>query len=613
MSIRKYGALWNDELTPVEIEMACIRSGGLWKMENVVCGKGLKFHYRALDKLLWPDDYNHRWSDLMRDSLADNQAVVVMGPASSQKTHQAAKELIMDYAIWPDEFMGIISTTTEQGLELRIWGRIKGLFNRARKLWGRIIPGNVVDHKRTITTDEVDSERGETARVLTKGIICITSKSGDRESGVENYIGIKQERLTLVGDEAQALAWSFARACSNLNANPTFKVRFLGNPKDPSDTLGRVGEPKGGWDSHPEPEKTTTWRSSFLDALVINLVGTDSPNLDYPENMPDRYKGLIGHRFIRQTGETFGYDSPDFYQMCKGVMKPGLLERRVITRDIVNANKARDSSVIWGMDVRQKIYALDAAYSGVGGDRCVRGWCEIGTLQDGTDIIWIGRPSIIKIRIDPTFSPESQIAQAVKNDLEANSIPVENAFYDSTGRGTLGSAFAAVFGHKTPIPVEFGGKPSKRPVRHDLYVEETINGVTNKRHKRCDEHYANFVTELWFSARYVIECGQMRNLPDDVLQEGCLREYDTVLSNKLKVEPKDDPKALERMGRSPDLFDWLVTCIEGARRRGFKIQKLGMVDPETGQRKSSPMPKWLEDRLKTAQELRKRQQLSHAH
>lgn len=611
MSIRKYGALWDENMTPVEIEMDCIRAGGIWHINGVQCGKGLKHHYRELDRLLWPDDYNHRWSELIRDSLAENKAVVVMGPASSQKTHQAAKELLMDYMIWPDEFMGIVSTTSEQGLELRIWGRIKGLFNRARALWGKIMPGNVVDYMMTITTDNVGS-KGEFARVLTKGIICVSLKGGNRESGIDNFIGIKQERLTLVGDEAQTLGWAFARTCSNLNANPGFKVRFLGNPKDPADTLGRVGEPKGGWDSHPEPEQTTTWRSTFLSALVINLVGTDSPNLEFPEDQPERYKGLLGRRFIQETGETFGFDSAEFYQMCKGVMKPGLLERRVITRDIVNANNAKSSNVVWSMDVRQKIYAVDAAYSGVGGDRCVKGWCEIGTLQDGTDIIWVGRPSVLKIRIDPSLSPEMQIAQAVKNEMEANSIPVENGFYDSTGRGTLGSAFAAVFGHKTPIPIEFGGRPTKRPVRHDLYVEEVVNGVPMKRHKRCDEHYFNFVTELWFSARYVIECGQMRNLPDDVLQEGCLREYDTVMANKLKVEPKDDPKCLERMGRSPDLFDWLVTCIEGARRRGFKIQKLGAVDAATGERRAGPLPKWLEDKIKAARDIRQRQTLSHS-
>ena len=66
--------------------------------------------------------------------------------------------------------------------------------------------------------------------------------------------------------------------------------------------------------------------------------------------------------------------------------------------------------------------------------------------------------------------------------------------------------------------------PLQRPVRHDLYVQETDG---TKRLKRCDEEYRKFVTELWFATRHVIECGQMRNLPEEVAKEGYVREYDT--------------------------------------------------------------------------------------
>jgi len=95
---------------------------------------------------------------------------------------------------------------------------------------------------------------------------------------------------------------------------------------------------------------------------------------------------------------------------------------------------------------------------------------------------------------------------------------------------------------------------------------------------RCDEYYVDFVSELWFSSRYVVECDQLREMPEDVLREGCQREFGKQAmrtGTKHFIESKHDPKARERMRRSPDLYDWLVTAIEGARQRGFKIQKLG--------------------------------------
>jgi hypothetical protein len=108
-----------------------------------------------------------------------------------------------------------------------------------------------------------------------------------------------------------------------------------------------------------------------------------------------------------------------------------------------------------------------------------------------------------------------------------------------------------------------------------------------ERLKRCDEHYSKFVTEMWFSVRYTIEANQLRELPEDVMNEGCWREYYDVAGGKIEVEPKDEMR--EKKGKSPDLFDWLAVLVEMARRRGFLIQRLGIPlteEPERG---------WMED------------------
>jgi len=103
-----------------------------------------------------------------------------------------------------------------------------------------------------------------------------------------------------------------------------------------------------------------------------------------------------------------------------------------------------------------------------------------------------------------------------------------------------------------------------------LFVDDGHGG---RRLKTCKEHFQKFISEAWFAVRYAIEANQIRELPIDVMMEGCSRRYKEVSGNKLEVEPKE--KMRETLGRSPDLFDCLAICVEGARQRGFVIAGLG--------------------------------------
>ena len=384
----------------------------------------------------------------------------------------------------------------------------------------------------------------------------------------------------LVARNCQLMASSFLDAVPNLLGEGYVGV-FLGNFVDPLDPLGRVAEPLGGWLTHPEPTKTETWATRFHGGRCVNFVGPDSPNFDYPQDQPIRYPWLINRKKIEAVEAFWGKDSLEYYSQCVGVMKSGLLLNRVINRDLCREHKANEKAH-WKGTPLKRVYALDAAYGGTGGDRCVGGFIEWGEDVDGKVILRIEPPRIVPVSIRLPRQPEDQIAEFVLADAAANGIAIGDIFYDSTGRGTLGAAFARLAGSVTPVPVEFGGKPTARPVRHDLYVlKDEKDPSRGKRHKRCDEHYANFVTELWFSTRYVIECDQLRELPQDVMEEGCLRQFGKGLHGRYKVESKSakdengKPGMKERTGFSPDLYDWFCCGIEGARQRGFRIERLG--------------------------------------
>lgn len=577
--IIRYGSAWPGQATDLEIEFAAIRLGGRWKDKvGRNCGAGLFTHFKAAQTLCWPEDDHHRWSDLALQSIVDNDIAVFIGPGDSGKTDDMAKWALIDWWSSPSNGLFIISSTDVRGFELRIWGRLKGLFNRARERYPDLLPGNVLESMHAITPDAID-RGGTKARLIDRGMICIPCLQGERYIGMGKYVGIKPPgpngRLRYIGDELQFMGSGHLQAFDNWYGKRDFKSVMSGNPLDPMDPLGKAAEPIGGWNSYTPPTKTATWRSTFFNALVLNFVGTDSPNFDYPRDQPVKYDYLVGWKKLDMVAATYGKDSVSWSSQCEGVMRPGLTGKRVITLELCRLHNAHGKAE-WNGTARTRLYSCDPAYGG--GDRCVGGMVEFGESVEGSPILCVHRPELIPVSLKLAALPkeeggmlvEDQIAKHVKDTTEALNIPPTNIFYDSFGKGTMGFAFAKLFGYVTPVPVDSGAKPTRRPVRQDLYIDD--NG--ERRLKRCDEHYSKFVTEMWYSVREIIEGDQMRELPDDVRKEGCMREYKTVLGNKIEVEKKEDTK--QRMGCSPDLFDWLAVAVEGARRLGFKIMRLGI-------------------------------------
>lgn len=565
-TFEKYGNKFRAKASALDVEFYCIKKNGRWvNGEGKECGNGLLFHYLEAKKLLWPERYRHRWTDLMYQNFIENEVTILMGAGSTQKTSHAAEFALIDYWCHPDNTLVLLSTTTVDKLEAGIFGEIKMLFKEARKIYPNLA-GHLLDHKHAITTDNLEEDE---IREMRKGILGRACYVGTQWVGLGVYAGIKQERIVFVADELQFMTATFLECLPNMFQNPSVRVIGSGNPRhDPDDQLGIAAEPLNGWNSIGEPEKTTVWKLRGFKGNCVNLVGTDSPNFDVPEDEPIPFPRLINRKTVKRVEDRWGKNSPQFYSQCKGVMKIGMAHSRVITREICRQHNAHDE-VVWASLKRTRIYAVDPAYGG--DDRCIRGWIEFGRDNKGVTILRVNPPTSILIDLSKGVEPEDQIAETVFRDLSNLEIPPEHAFYDAFGKGTIGGALARKFGKSCPIAVDSGARPTQRPVRHDLFTVDPLKKM--KRLVRCDEHYQKFVTEMWFSVRYTIESGQMRELPEDVMLEGCMREYYPVSGNKIEVEPKKDMK--ERLGRSPDLFDWLAIAVEGARQRGFQINRLG--------------------------------------
>lgn len=560
----RYGVKFPVDATDLEIEFWMIRKGSEWLKTR---GLTLFQHYKNAQKLLWPNEDEHRWTDLILEEILRNDITVLQGAKDSGKTHGMCKFGLTDYFCFPDETLIIVSSTDIRSLEGRVWGDIKSMFARAleRHPW---LPGHVLDSKHAICTDDLDDE-SVVARDMRKGILCIPCKtSSGGQTNISAYVGMKQKRRRYLADEFQFMSLSMYESLGNANSGD-FKMVCAGNPLGQGDPLDLIAEPTCGWMAMPEPEVTTVWDNMrFLRSRTVNLVGTDSPNFDYDQSLPAKYPYLTNKDSIARTVAGYGMNSHQFYSQCKGVRRSGLNARRVITKELCQKNKAYED-VTWEDDVMTKIFALDAAYGGVGGDRCIGGHIQFGKCMDGHQRIYIHKPQLVPVNIRKAESPEDQISEWTKNYCATHGIPPENGFYDSTGRGSLGISFARIHSNKIN-PVEFGGKPSDRPVSYDFFI---IDDTTKERRlKKCSEHYRKFVTELWWTVRIAIESDQIRGINDEIVNDGCMREWKEVAGNKIEVESKEETK--ERMGKSPDIFDWLVTAVEGARRKGFQILKL---------------------------------------
>lgn len=549
-------------------------------------------HYLLAHKLLLPEDSQNRWFVLGMKSLVENPVSAFLGAASTNKTYIFAVHALIDFFAFRDRSLSIISSTDMKSLEIKVWGRIKTLFNRCRRNHPEL-SGFILDSAKAITVQEIDEEN-EIAREMNSGIVCVACVSGGRFVGMGKFQGAKPPHspgkfdgiLKHYGDEAAVMQPSFLDAYSNWmvnNSSPikSFKGVMGGNPTDISDPLCIAAEPVGGWDSFLDTGKTQEWTSRWYDAHVVAFDGRDSPNNDDPKN---RFPYLISEGFVELMKRTHGDDSWQFYQQAIGKPSRGMVSNRVITMGFCEQHKAFDLAV-WKSAPTLKIAACDLAYGG--GDRCVFMTARIGESVEGKQILEISGREIVPIRLNQKLEPEQQIAAFIKNKCDQDGIPPENVFYDSFGRGTMGFFLSELFGKNSPVPVNSGDNASDRPVRFDYFVTE--NG--KKRLKRCNEEYKKRITEFWFSVRESIHSEQLKGLDKEVAHEGQLRMF-AVKGSMVELETKDDMK--ERIKKSPDLFDTLAILVEGARRRGFKIERIG-ANVDTGKDDSN---RWMSELAK---------------
>lgn len=591
----KYGVTWNIA-DPLQIELACIRQGGQWKDSyGQSCGAGLAKHIISAAKIIWPHIKWHRWlTDLLIPTFCLGGQTAVYGPSNSGKSFGAAVFGLTYYYAQPTGTTVLVSSTTREELELRVWGEIKSLHKRARERFPWL-PGYLTESRQLISTDGKEEDDG---RDIRDGVIGRPCRKGSEWVGLSSLVGIKNSRMVYIGDEFHFLPEGALKALANLTANPACTSILLGNLPDLNTPLGDAAEPENGWDSLLDSEVSRVYKTRWYNGRAVQLIGKDSPQLDFPEGA-EPFAPLIGRRYLHQCEVNYGLDTPLYNMFAAGKIPRGTMENRVISKPVCLKFNAFEP-VVWGHEQVTKLYSADISYTAEHGDRTAGRPFAFGTDSEGKlRFAPLERPKVYAPSDRKSSTIEDQIAEEMKSECERLGIPPSRCFFDGTGRSSFTSALMRIWSTQV-VAIEFGGQATVRPnFIGRKYSEDRGHSQKKGDLLPCNEVFGKFVTELWFAFRYLVEADQARALDEETAKEFYLRLWKLTPGNKMDVEKKEDMKL--RMGRSPDLADCYVTGLEGARRLGFVIGSI-----------HAPRPRntvWLQKLKREHQEALRKQEL----
>src|ERR1700759_3148850 len=116
MSLIRYGLQWPDGTGELEIVFYMLRQSD----EFITSKKTTRAElYLEAHRTIWPEDDQHRWFVLALTRIVENQVTVLMGSASSAKTHCMSCHALITFFVNPLNSFGMISSTEGRSLEIK--------------------------------------------------------------------------------------------------------------------------------------------------------------------------------------------------------------------------------------------------------------------------------------------------------------------------------------------------------------------------------------------------------------------------------------------------------------------------------------------------------------
>lgn len=449
---------------------------------------------------------------------------------------------IINWLSQPQDTLVLMTSTTLREARKRIWGSVMSLLS--------VIDGAPIRIRDSIGNAAYVDANG--TLIERAGLSLIAAEKSKTREAVGKFIGIKQKRVILIGDELSELSEAILQAgLSNLSKNPFFQMIGMSNPNSRFDAFGVWSEPKSGWDSidvQTADEWSTKWGGHYL-----RLDGERSPNIVLGE---EKYPWLPTAAKLEEDRELLGPESRGYMRMVRAVFFDSDETVGIYSESELTTSGAM-GEVEWASKPT-KVAGIDPAFTN-GGDRTIMYVAEVGYAKNGQYVCRFDNYYHLNDDATNKAVPRTyQIVHQIIDHCKRLGITPDNVAVDSTGAG---APFCDVLaGEWSPniLRVSFGGKPSDKRVS----MNSRLTG---------EELYSNRVSELWFVGKELMRTKQIYGIRTELAQEMCARNYDMVKSSSLKVKIESKPEFKSRFGRSPDLADAAFLALDCAR------QQLGLV------------------------------------
>jgi len=527
---------------------------------EVVAAKEYYF-WRICDEL-WNNDelpeklmVRHPWATLMIRAALENKYLAVGGSASSGKSHTMAAWGIVNWLCQPQDTLVLMTSTTLREARKRIWGSVMSLLS--------VIDDAPIKIRDSIGNAAYINEKG--TLIERAGLSLISAEKSKTKEAVGKFIGIKQKRVILIGDELSELSEAILNAgLTNLSKNPSFQMIGMSNPNSRFDAFGIWSTPKDGWDSvdtNLDDEWDTKWQGKYL-----RLDGEKSPNILAGETV---YPWLPTEEKLDEDKALLGVESRGYMRMVRAVFFDSDETTGIYTENEITSSGAMKKVEWQGTPVN--LCGIDPAFTN-GGDRTILYTAKCGYDTSGQYVIEFGEALHLNDDATNKAVPRTyQIVQQIKDKCLKLKILPENVSVDATGAGApFCDVLAGEWSNKF-MRISFGGKASDKR-------------VSANSPKVGLDLYVNRVSELWFVGKELMRTKQVFGINSDLAQEITERNYDMVKSGSLRMKIESKPEFKARFGRSPDLADAAFLALDCAR------QRLGLVAVDPPETTNTTMP-----------------------
>tara|TARA_Y100000996_G_C22555909_1_gene655511 strand:+ start:2967 stop:4736 length:1770 start_codon:yes stop_codon:yes gene_type:complete len=519
------------------------------------------YFWRLCDELWNHDDLpeplmiRHPWAEEMISAVIRNKYVAIGGAANSGKSHTMAAWGILNWLSAPRDTLILLTSTTLREARKRIWGSVISLL--------MVIEGAPIRIRDSIGNAAYVTESGNL--VERAGLSLIAAEKSKTREAVGKFIGIKQKRVILIGDELSELSEAILQAgLSNLSKNPYFQMIGMSNPSSRFDAFGVWSEPQHGWDS-VDTNVDDKWKTKY-NGEYLRFDGERSPNVIAGETI---YPWLPTLEKLNEDKALLGQESRGYMRMVRAVFfdsdeTEGVYSEAELTR---SGSMRR---VEWN-GKPTPIAGLDPAFTN-GGDRTILYTGYVGYDTSGQYVCELGES--IHLNDDATNKavPRTyQIVRQIKEECKKRNILPQDVAVDATGAGAPFCDVLAGEWSDQILRVSFGGKASDKRVS----ANSKLVGA---------ELYVNRVSELWFVGKEFVRTKQLFGVSNDLAQEITGRNYDMIKGGTLRMKIESKPEYKSRFGRSPDLADAAFLCIDLARQRHGLVAVDPPEDSSSGKR-----------------------------